>query len=121
MTPMPIVVTATPATWAAYRRGPSYRGVPATDIVAGARSLDAISGRAPAGVRTAVIDYDDSTTVEAAFKPDVTFVPISGNRPSRSCVSHPQASGLHAALDSALRRAAVPCEVLERYDTHRPA
>ena len=66
------------------------RGVPATDIVAGARNVDAISDLADAGVRTARIDYDEPDTVAAALSPGDTFVLISGkdlaNRegPSRS-------------------------------------
>jgi NAD(P)H dehydrogenase (quinone) len=55
------------------------RGVPATDIVAGARSLDAVTDLAQAGVRTAVIDYSDPATVEAAVKAGNTFVLVSGN------------------------------------------
>jgi len=55
------------------------RGVPAGDIVAGARKPDAITDLADAGVRTAVIDYDDPTTVEAAVGAADTFVLISGN------------------------------------------
>jgi NAD(P)H dehydrogenase (quinone) len=56
------------------------RGVPATDIVAGARNLDAIAELAAAtGVRTARIDYDEPATVEAALSLGDTFVLISGN------------------------------------------
>jgi NAD(P)H dehydrogenase (quinone) len=55
------------------------RGVPATDVVAGARSLDAIKGLTEAGVRTAVVDYDDSSTVEGALTGGDTFVLVSGN------------------------------------------
>jgi NAD(P)H dehydrogenase (quinone) len=55
------------------------RGVPATDVVAGARSLDAIKGLAEAGVRTAVISYDDPSTVEGALTGGDTFVLVSGN------------------------------------------
>jgi NAD(P)H dehydrogenase (quinone) len=55
------------------------RGVPATDIVAGARSLNTITDLAQTGVRTAVIDYDDPGTVEAALKAGDTFVLVSGN------------------------------------------
>jgi NAD(P)H dehydrogenase (quinone) len=55
------------------------RGVPAADVVAGARSLDAIADLAAAGVRTAVIDYADPATVEAALSEGDTFVLVSGN------------------------------------------
>lgn len=54
------------------------RGVPARDIVAGARSLDAVGDLAEAGVRTAVIDYDDPAGVEAALEAGDTLVLISG-------------------------------------------
>jgi NAD(P)H dehydrogenase (quinone) len=40
------------------------RGVPATDVVAGARSLDAIKGLTEAGVRTAV----STTTTPAPWR-----------------------------------------------------
>jgi NAD(P)H dehydrogenase (quinone) len=55
------------------------RGVPATDIVAGARSLDAIKSLAEAGVRTAVIDYDDPSTVEQSLTAGDAIVLVSGN------------------------------------------
>jgi NAD(P)H dehydrogenase (quinone) len=55
------------------------RGVAATDVVAGARSLGAIADLAEAGVRTAVLDYDDPSTVEAALTTGDTLVLISGN------------------------------------------
>jgi NAD(P)H dehydrogenase (quinone) len=55
------------------------RGVPAGDIVAGARKLDAITDLADAGVRTAVLDYDDPAAVEAAVGAGDTFVLVSGN------------------------------------------
>jgi NAD(P)H dehydrogenase (quinone) len=42
------------------------RGVPAADVVAGARSLDAITDLAQTGVRTGTIDYNEPATVEAA-------------------------------------------------------
>jgi NAD(P)H dehydrogenase (quinone) len=54
------------------------RGVPATDIVAGARKPEAIADLADAGVRTTRIDYDDPATVEAAISPGDTLVLISG-------------------------------------------
>ena len=55
------------------------RGVAASDVVAGARSLEAIADLAAAGVRTAVLDYDDPSTVEAALGTGDTLVLISGN------------------------------------------
>jgi NAD(P)H dehydrogenase (quinone) len=56
-----------------------HRKVPAGEIVAGARSLDAVTDLAHTGVRTAVIDYDDPAGVEAAVNPGDTFVLVSGN------------------------------------------
>jgi NAD(P)H dehydrogenase (quinone) len=55
------------------------RGVPATDIVAGARDLDAITDLAETGVRTALIDYNDPATIEAAANAGDTFVLVSSN------------------------------------------
>jgi NAD(P)H dehydrogenase (quinone) len=54
------------------------RGVPAGDIVAGARKPEVIADLADAGVRTTRIDYDDPASVEAAISPGDTFVLISG-------------------------------------------
>jgi NAD(P)H dehydrogenase (quinone) len=54
------------------------RGVPAGDIVAGARKPGVIADLADAGVRTTRIDYDDPASVEAAISPGDTFVLISG-------------------------------------------
>ena len=53
--------------------------VPATDVIAGARPLDAIPDLAEAGVHTAVIDHADPGTVEAAPSADDTSVLVSGN------------------------------------------
>lgn len=55
------------------------RGVAPAEIVAGARSLEAIADLAASGVRTTVIDYNDPATVEAAVGAGDTFVLISGN------------------------------------------
>jgi NAD(P)H dehydrogenase (quinone) len=54
------------------------RGVPAADIVAGARNPDAIADLAATGVRTARIDYDEPATVEAALNAGDSFVLVSG-------------------------------------------
>ena len=54
------------------------RGVPAGEIVAGARKPEVIADLADAGVRTTRIDYDDPASVEAAISPGDTFVLISG-------------------------------------------
>jgi NAD(P)H dehydrogenase (quinone) len=53
-------------------------GVPAGEVVAGARNLDAIADPAEAGVRPARIDYDEPATIEAAVRPGDTIVLISG-------------------------------------------
>jgi NAD(P)H dehydrogenase (quinone) len=55
------------------------RGVAPTDIVAGARSLAAVKDLTDAGVHTAVLDYDQPDTVEAAVSQGDTLVLISGN------------------------------------------
>jgi NAD(P)H dehydrogenase (quinone) len=55
------------------------RGVPADQVVAGARNPDAIADLAADGVRTARIDYDDPGTIKAALSPGDTFVLVSGN------------------------------------------
>lgn len=55
------------------------RSAPAADIVAGARNLDAITDLAQAGVRTAVIDYNDPSTLEQALSAGDTLVLVSGN------------------------------------------
>jgi NAD(P)H dehydrogenase (quinone) len=54
------------------------RGVPAADIVAGARNPDAIADLAATGVRTTRIDYDEPATVEAALSDGDSFVLVSG-------------------------------------------
>jgi NAD(P)H dehydrogenase (quinone) len=55
------------------------RGTTPSDVVAGARSVGKVADLAGAGVRTAVIDYDDPASVAAAVEPGDTFVLISGN------------------------------------------
>jgi NAD(P)H dehydrogenase (quinone) len=74
------------------------RGVPAGDIVAGARSVDAIADLAAAGVRTAVIDYDNPGTAETALRSGDTFVLISGN-------DLPNRDRQHAEVIDAAKRA----------------
>ena len=55
------------------------RGIAPDHVVAGARSLPAVKDLADAGVRTAVLDYDQPDTVEAAVSQGDTLVLISGN------------------------------------------
>jgi NAD(P)H dehydrogenase (quinone) len=94
------------------------RGVPANDIVAGARSLDAVTHLAEAGVRTAVIDYDDPATVEAALKAGDTFVLVSGNdlanrdRQHADAIAAGQRAGAdHIVYTSGLRAAESPSPI----------
>jgi NAD(P)H dehydrogenase (quinone) len=74
------------------------RGIAATAVIAGVRSLDAIADLAAAGMRTAVIDYDDPSTVEAALGTGDTFVLISGN-------DLPNRDRQHAEVIDAAKRA----------------
>jgi NAD(P)H dehydrogenase (quinone) len=55
------------------------RGIAPDGVVAGARSLTAVKDLADAGVRTAVLDYDQPDTVEAGLNRGDTLVLISGN------------------------------------------
>jgi NAD(P)H dehydrogenase (quinone) len=55
------------------------RSMVAGDIVAGARSLEAVKDLADAGVRSVVLDYDQPEGVEAVVSGGDTFVLISGN------------------------------------------
>jgi NAD(P)H dehydrogenase (quinone) len=94
------------------------RGVPAADIVAGARSLDAIADLARAGVRTATIDYNDPTTVEAALTAGDTLVLISGNDLANRDRQHAEAidaakraGAEHLLYTSGLRAARSPSPI----------
>ena len=55
------------------------RGIASDGVVAGARSLPAVKDLADAGVRTAVLDYDQPDTDATAVHRDDTLVLISGN------------------------------------------
>lgn len=88
------------------------RGVPAPEIVAGARSLDAIADLAATGVRTTRIDYDEPTTVRDALSEGDTFVLVSGNdlvnrdRQHRDVIAAAAEAGAgHLVYTSALRAA----------------
>ena len=94
------------------------RGVPAGDIVAGARNLDAITDLAEAGVRTTVIDYDDPSTVEAALSSGDTFVLISGKdlanrqRQHADAIAAAKRAGAgHIVYTSGLRAAQSPSPI----------
>jgi NAD(P)H dehydrogenase (quinone) len=88
------------------------RGVPAADIVAGARNPDAIADLAATGVRTARIDYDEPATVEAALSPGDSFVLVSGkdltirDRQHAEAIAAAARAGVgHIVYTSALRAA----------------
>src|SRR3954447_1992713 len=94
------------------------RGVPAGDIVAGARNLDAITDLAEASVRTTVIDYDDPSTVEAALSPGDAFVLISGKDLANRRRQHADAIAAatrarvgHVVYTSGLRAAESPSPI----------
>jgi NAD(P)H dehydrogenase (quinone) len=113
------------------------RDVPATDVFAGARSLDAVTDLADRGVRTAVIDNDDPATLEATLHTWDTFILISGkdlasrDRPtpspppsapkqaasSTSAASRPQRSpspiaASHAVTENAVHASGIPFTIL---------
>src|SRR3954453_2183153 len=67
------------------------RGVPAGDIVAGARKPEAITDLADAGVRTVVLDYADPTTVAAPGAPADPLALISGNHLANRARQHADA------------------------------
>jgi NAD(P)H dehydrogenase (quinone) len=88
------------------------RGVPAADIVAGARNPDAIADLAAAGVRTARIDYDEAATVEAALRAGDSFVLVSGKdltirdkQHAEAIAAAARAGAGHIVYTSALRAA----------------
>jgi NAD(P)H dehydrogenase (quinone) len=94
------------------------RGVPAPDVVAGARSPDAIADLAERGVRTAVLDYDDPATVEAALGTGDTLVLVSGNdlvhrvRQHAEVVAAAKRAGAgHVVYTSGLRAAESPSPI----------
>lgn len=71
------------------------RGVAATDIVAAGRNVDALESLAERGVRTAVIDYTDPSTLAAAFVGADTVLLISGTAVGQRAAQH------GAAIDAA--------------------
>lgn len=94
------------------------RGVPAGDIVAGARNTEAIADLAAAGVRTAVLDYDQPATVTAALAPGDTLVLVSGKDLARRTQQHAdviaaaaQAGAGRLIYTSALRAAESPSPI----------
>ena len=94
------------------------RGLQASDIVAGARSPDAVADLAERGVRTAALDYDDPATVEAAVGPGDTLVLVSGNDLARRDRQHgdvvaaaARAGAGHLVYTSGLRAAESPSPI----------
>jgi len=68
------------------------RGVAASDIVAAGRAPERLASVAETtGVRTAVIDFSDSTTMDAALAGADTFVLVSGTEPGRRVAQHQNA------------------------------
>lgn len=64
------------------------RGATASDIVAGARSVDKVEDLAARGVRTAHLDYDAPDTIAAALDGVDTVLLISGSEPGKRFAGH---------------------------------
>lgn len=64
------------------------RGVAASDVVAGSRSLDKVADLAERGVRTAVVDYDAPETLDAAFAGIDRVVLVSGSEVGKRLAQH---------------------------------
>ena len=73
------------------------RGVAATDIVAAGRSTEKLAALAGTGVRTAVIDFTDPATLDAAFAGADALVLVSGSEVGQRAVQHQN------AIDAAVR------------------
>jgi NAD(P)H dehydrogenase (quinone) len=68
------------------------RGVAASDIIAAGRTPEKLSSLAKStGVRTAVIDFSDSATLDAALVGADTFVLVSGTEPGGRGAQHQNA------------------------------
>jgi NAD(P)H dehydrogenase (quinone) len=68
------------------------RGVAASDIIAAGRTPEKLASLAEStGVRTAVIDFSDSATLDAALVGADTFVLVSGTEPGRRVAQHQNA------------------------------
>ncbi|WDG18081.1 NmrA family NAD(P)-binding protein [Microbacterium sp. Clip185] len=72
------------------------RGVAASDVVAGSRSLDKVAELADRGVRTAVVDYDAPETLDAAFAGVDRVVLVSGSEVGKRLAQH------QAVIDAAV-------------------
>jgi NAD(P)H dehydrogenase (quinone) len=73
------------------------RGVPAEAIVAAGRAVEKLSELSAAGVATAVVDYDQPSSIAAALKEGDTLLLISGNDLMRRKQQH------KAVADAAVR------------------
>lgn len=94
------------------------RGTNPADIVATARSLESIKDLADAGVRTAVLDYDQPDTVTAAVNQGDTLVLISGSDMTKRDRQHADviaaaasAGAGHLVYTSGLRAAESPSPI----------
>ncbi len=78
------------------------RGVPASDIVAGARHPEKLADLAARGVRTVELDYDRPETVTAAFDGVDRVLLISSPSPGNRAAQHQ--SVIDAAKDAGVRQ-----------------
>jgi len=77
------------------------RGLPADEIVAGGRNLAKLADLAAAGVRVALLDYDDADTLAAAMNGADKVLVVSGTDFGRRVEQH--ASAARAAADAGAR------------------
>lgn len=78
------------------------RGIDPADVTAGARDLAKVGDLAERGVRTAVIEYDDPTTIAAAVSEGDVLVLISGNDLAHRDRQH--AAAIAAAAEAGVAR-----------------
>lgn len=64
------------------------RGAPASDIVAGGRSVDKLADLAERGVRTVALDYNDPETIAAALDGVDSVLLISASEPGKRYAGH---------------------------------
>ncbi len=64
------------------------RGVPAEEVVAGGRRVEALTGLAGRGVRVARLDYDDPATLDAALGAGDRLLLVSGSDPEARVEQH---------------------------------
>ncbi|MCU1407401.1 MAG: NAD(P)-dependent oxidoreductase [Glaciihabitans sp.] len=75
-------------------------GTPASEIIAGGRSLDKISDLAERGVRIAQVDYTDAATLDAAFAGASTLVLVSSSEVGQRVAQH--AAAITAAASAGI-------------------